>query len=473
MRNFRSRFARTAIYGWIILSILLVSFRSASQPDAGWSEKSEILRRIVPPSFPAREFRITDYGAIGDGRSDCTDAFRSAIAACHAAGGGKVIVPRGVWFTGAIHLKSNVNLYLEKNATIRFSTEPQQYLPVVYTRFEGVECLNYSPMIYAFEQENIAITGKGVLDGGAMSNVWWDWKGPWDDAETTPTGWQPGMKDQRNDVVELQRMAENNVPVAQRIFGEGHYLRPNFIQPYRCKNILIQGVTIKNSPMWVIHPVLCTNVTIKNVTVESLGPNNDGCNPESCRDVLIKNCSFNTGDDCIAIKSGRNADGRRINVASENIVIQGCHMKNGHGGVTIGSEVSGNVRNVFAEDCVMDSPELDRALRIKTNSLRGGIIERVFLRNITVGQVKEAAIHIDMFYGREQGRFYPKIRNICVNRLSCQKTPYAYLINGDVNSPVSGLSIENCQFNGVTNGFIQEHVKDLILKNVCVNVRRL
>jgi len=471
MQNYQWRSARIAIYGLLLFSVVWLNFSKGFAQHDGWSQKSEILRRIVPPSFPARDFRITDYGAVGDGMSDCTEAFRSAIEACHAAGGGRVMVPSGIWLTGAIHLKSNVNLYLKKNATIRFSTDPQKYLPVVYTRFEGVECLNYSPLIYAFEQDNIAITGKGVLDGGAMANVWWDWKGPWDDAETTPTGWQPGMVDQRTDVAALEQMAENNLPVTQRIFGKGHYLRPSFVQPYRCKNVLIQGITIKNSPMWVIHPVLCTNVTIEHVTVESLGPNNDGCNPESCRDVWIKDCYFNCGDDCIAIKSGRNADGRRIHVPSENIVIQRCRMKNGHGGVTIGSEVSGNVRNIFAEDCVMDSPQLDRALRIKTNSLRGGVIENVFLRNIVVGQVKEAVIHIDMFYGKDRGPHSPIIRNIQLDHLTCQNAPYAFVIKGEEKSPVSLLRIENCRINGVNRGFIQQHVRDLILRNVCINVQ--
>jgi len=461
--------------------ILLLIFCSLSlscpgqkfQADDNWSQVPNILQRIVPPAFPDREFNITDYGAVGDGVADCTEAFQKAIAACHQAGGGNVIVPDGRFLTGAIHLKNYVNLYLSAGAIIKFSPDAKKYLPVVYTRFEGVECLNYSPLIYAFEQENIAITGKGILEGGAMTNVWWDWKGPWDNSDNTPTGWEEGESDQRADVARLQELANDHVPVQDRIFGEGFQLRPNFIQPYRCKNVLIDGVTIKNSPMWSIHPVLCSNVTVRNVTIESLGPNNDGCNPESCTDVLIKDCYFNTGDDCIAIKSGRNADGRRVNVPSENIVIQSCQMKNGHGSVTIGSEVSGNVRNIFAEDCVMDSPDLDRALRIKTNSLRGGISENVYLRNITVGQVKKAAIRIDMFYGNDRDQFYPIIRNIHVNNLTCQKSPYAYMINGYENSPVSPVYLEDCQFHNVSRGYVQQHVKDLILRNVYINGKQL
>lgn len=473
MRRIRSGDKRHIIYAVFFICLVQISCYRTLREESGWAQMPQILSRIVPPSFPQQDFLVTAYGAADDGQSDCTEAFKMAIDACHAAGGGRVVVPAGEWLTGAIHLKSNVNLFVDKNATIRFRTDPQSYLPVVYTRFEGVECMNYSPFIYAFEQENIAISGQGVLDGGAMANIWWDWKGPWDGSDNTPTGWSEGMSDQRNDVALLQQMANDSIPVAARIFGPGHHLRPNFIQPYRCKNVLIDGVTIKNSPMWCIHPVLCVNVIVQNVTVESLGPNNDGCNPESCRDVLIKNCYFNSGDDCIAIKSGRNADGRRVKVPSENIVIQNCQMKNGHGGVTIGSEVSGNVRNVFAEDCVMDSPELDRALRIKTNSRRGGIIENIYMRNISVGQVKEAAIRIDMFYGNEQDRFYPTVRNIHITNLNCENSPQAFILKGDANSPITRVRIENCQFKGVTRGFIQENVKDLWMRNVSINGKKL
>ena len=201
--------------------------------------------------------------------------------------------------------------------------------------------MNYSPLIYAYEEENIAVTGKGILDGQGSNENWWNWKG------NKNSGWTEGTPNQKDDRDKLFKLAENNVPPEERVFGDGHYLRPNFVQPYKCKNVLIEGVTFKNSPMWFIHPVLCENVSIKDVTVEGLGPNNDGCDPESSKNVLIKNCYFNTGDDCIAIKSGRNNDGRRINVPSENIIIQNCHMKEGHGGVVIGSEISGGVKNVF------------------------------------------------------------------------------------------------------------------------------
>ena len=358
----------------------------------GWDHLDKIISEIQPPTFPDQTFLITDFGAVGDGATDCTNAFKEAIEKCSKNGGGKVVVPEGNFLTGAIHLKSNVNLYISENAVIKFSTDKSKYLPVVFTRWEGVECMNYSPLIYAYEQENIAVTGKGILDGQGSLENWWNWKGRSD------VGWTEGQPRQNEDRDKLFEMGDNNVPPEERIFGQNHYLRPNFIQPYKCKNILIEGVTFKNSPMWFIHPVLSENVSVINVTVDGLGPNNDGCDPESCKDVLIKGCNFNTGDDCIAIKSGRNTDGRRVNVLSENIVVQDCMMKEGHGGVVIGSEISGGVRNVYAENCEMSSPNLERAIRIKTNAIRGGVIENIFVRNIKVGQVKEAVIKINYYY---------------------------------------------------------------------------
>lgn len=429
-----------------------------------WVEASTILKNIVAPTFPDNSFDITCYGAIGDGITDCTEAFRSAIKECSEKGGGKVIVPEGMFLTGPIHLLSNVNLNVTKNAVIKFSTDPNKYLPVVFTRWEGVECMNYSSLIYAYEQENIAVTGSGILDGQGSNTNWWSWKGNKDD------GWKEGMSNQKNARTKLFEMAENNIPPEKRIFGEGYYLRPDFIQPYKCKNVLIDGVTFKNSPMWFIHPVLSENVTVSNVTVDGLGPNNDGCNPESSKNVLIKNCYFNTGDDCIAIKSGRNTDGRRVNIPSENIIIQNCIMKEGHGGVVIGSEISGSVKNVFAEDCEMDSPNLERAIRIKTNSIRGGNIENLYVRNIKVGEVSEAVLKIDYYYEEgDKGEFTPEVKNIRLENIVSQKSPYAIWIKAYDRSPVKNLSLENCIFNNVTNKNVMQNVIDFKSSRVFIN----
>ncbi|MGQ9561813.1 MAG: glycoside hydrolase family 28 protein [Candidatus Oleimicrobiaceae bacterium] len=451
-----------------IAALLTFSLGGCYPPQSGWRQAGDILKRVVPPSFAARDFEVTAFGAVGDGKTDCTEAFRRAIEACHQAGGGRVVVPEGSYLTGAIHLKSNVNLHLAKQATLLFSRDPRKYLPPVYTRFEGVECMNYSPFIYAYQQENVAITGEGTLDGQADTTLWWPWTG------NPRHGWTPGRPEHSADRERLFRIAEEGVPIEARVFGEGHYLRPNFVQFYRCKNVLVEGLTILRSPMWVIHPVLCQNVTVRGVKVISRGPNNDGCNPESSRDVLIADCYFDTGDDCVAIKSGRNADGRRVGAASENILVRNCTMRDGHGGVVIGSETSGGCRNVFVEDCIMDSPNLDRALRIKTNSLRGGLIENVFMRNVQVGEVREAVVHIFYHYGEgDVGPHTPMVRNIYLSNVTSKKSQYALYIKAYERSPVTNLRLRSCRFDGVERGNVLENVRGLSLEEVTINGVRM
>lgn len=439
----------------ILLLLFSFSFLSGYTlpADDGWKNLKKILKNIKPPKFPDKNYTITSFGAVADGKTDCTNAFKDAIEKCSKNGGGKVIVPGGTFLTGAIHLKSGVNLYISKDAVVKFYTDPAKYLPLVFTRFEGIECMNYSPLIYAFEQENIAVTGEGILDGQGSKETWWKWK----------ESGKPARE-------KLVQMGEKNVPVSERVFGEGSYLRPVFFQSYNCKNILVEGVTFKNSSMWFLNPVLSKNITINKVTIDGLGPNNDGCDPECCKDVLIKDCSFNDGDDCIAIKSGRNNDGRRVNTPCENIVIQNCIMKDGHGGVVIGSEISGGVRNVFVENCRMSSPHLDRALRFKTNSLRGGIVENIYARNIKVGEVGDAVIKIDYFYEEgDAGKFTPVMRNINVSNLTCEKSPYALWVKAYKYSPVRGLALKDCRFNNIKNENVLENIDDLSFKNVLIN----
>ncbi|MEO6243816.1 MAG: glycoside hydrolase family 28 protein [Opitutaceae bacterium] len=432
--------------------------QTASSPDAtGWEAVPAILARIKAPQFPARDFPITDHGAVAGG-ADCTAAITKAIAAAHAAGGGRVVVPAGVFHTGAVHLKSNVNLHLVAGATLKFIPEPAKY-PLVLTRWEGVECMNYSPLIYAFEQENIAVTGQGTLDGSASNANWWGWnrKQP-----GQPTKQVPG----RN---KLFAQGEAGVPVAERVHGEGSFLRPNFVQPYRCKNVLIEGLTIIASPMWEINPVLCTNVTVRGLNISSHGPNNDGCDPESCRDVLIENCVFDTGDDCIAIKSGRNNDGRRVGVPSENLIIRGCTMKDGHGGVVLGSEISGSVRNVFVEDCKMDSPHLERALRFKSNAVRGGVLENIFMRNVTVGRVSEAILTIDFVYEEgAKGPHRPVVRNVSLEHVTSTSSPRVMWIAGFAGAVIDGVRFADCTFRGVEGAEVLSHAGAIAFHNVII-----
>lgn len=456
----------TNIRYFLFIALLVGTSCTTNDTSDPWKEAEVILARIKAPTFPDRDFPITDYGAVNDGVTDCTDAFREAIKACHEAGGGRVVVPAGKFLTGAIHLLSNVNLHVTKDAVVLFSQDTKKYLPQVYTRFEAIELMNYSPLIYAFEQENIAITGEGELNGQADDDHWWFWKGRWNHAGEVR---QAREVSQHAANARLKEMAEKGVPVEERIFGEGDYLRPNFIQPYRCKNVLIEGVTIKDSPMWVIHPVLSENITIRRVTVISHGPNSDGCDPESSKDILIEDCLFDTGDDCIAIKSGRDHDGRRVNTPSENIIVRNCTMRDGHGGVVIGSEISGNVRNVFAENCTMNSPNLDRALRIKSNSRRGGTAENVYMRNITIGDLKKAIVHINLFYDKETGENLPTVRNIHVKDVTSKNSQHGVYIDSDDSYPVENVVIEDCSFDGVAEGNFLKGVKDLVFRNVKIN----
>ncbi|MDB5250770.1 MAG: glycoside hydrolase family 28 [Segetibacter sp.] len=449
----------------LIFALLLVPFifsyakgqvatvwKSSSQP---LKEMKEIRKQIRAPKFAAREFTITKYGAVGDGKTLNTEAFMKAIDACNKSGGGRVIVPLGTFLTGAIHLKSNVDLHLVDSAKIVFSSDPKHY-PIVFTRWEGMELMNYSALIYAYGQENIAVTGNGTLDGGASYKTWWAWNAA-----------RPSLQVKARNL--LHDMNHKKTDPRTRVFGDSSFLRPNFIQPYNCKNILISGVRMINSPMWNINPVLCENVTVDGVKIIAHGPNTDGVDPESCKNVLIKNCYFDTGDDCIAIKSGRDEDGRTIGKPAENHIIENCEMKDGHGGVVIGSEISGGAKNIYAINCVMDSPNLDRILRIKTSSSRGGIIENVFMKDVKVGTYRDAAVTCNMFY-EQPGNFIPTIRNIWVENLEVEKGGnFGLYVKAYKESPVENLKMVNCNINGVKTPMQIDHVTNLQFENVKIN----
>jgi polygalacturonase len=436
---------------------LAVASCASWRPGDPWERVPGLLAGIVPPRFPARDFVITSYPTID-----------KAIEACHAAGGGRVVVPPGDHLTDPIRLRSRVNLHLQEGATLRFTQDPARY-PLVFTRWEGVELMNYSPLVYAFECEDVAVTGKGTLDGQGDEEHWWPWKGVTSGKRADVTRNQEGPAPQVADRERLFKQGQDGVPVAERVYGAGHFLRPSFIEPYRCKNVLIEDVTIRNAPFWVMHPTLCTNVTVRGVTVNSHGPNNDGCDPESCRGVLIEDCIFDTGDDCIALKAGRNADGRRVNVPVEDVVIRRCRMAAGHGGITIGSEMSGGARNVFAENCRLDSPDLERGLRLKTNSARGGFIENVFVRDIEIGTVQLAPIEIDLRYGPpESGAFKPVVRNIQVERMRSARSRHGVYIRGLEDSPVRDIVVRDSVFRGVQNGHVIEGAVNIELDNVIV-----
>ncbi|MET9275778.1 glycoside hydrolase family 28 protein [Kribbella sp. NPDC003557] len=424
----------------------------AADPGPGWGQVGEILRNTKPPRFPARDFSITSFGAVPGGVTLATDAIAKAIDACHRAGGGRVVVPAGTFLTGAIHLKSNVNLHVSAGATLLFSTDPGDYLPVVLTRFEGQECMNYSPFIYARDCENIAVTGSGTLDGGATWDNWWSW--------VTPSG---------PDAQALQQMAADGVPVADRVFGDGHHLRAAFIETQSCRNVLIEGLTILRSPFWEIHPVLSRNVTVRGLTIDSRGPNNDGVNPESSQYVHIQDCTLNCGDDCIAIKSGKGADGLRINVPSENILIENCTLNIRYGAITIGSEMTGGVRNVFVRNCTIGSPNLYFGLYIKTNSVRGGFAENIYLRDLEISNLTKEVVSCNFYRSEgDVGPLTPRVRNVELRNVNVGHARNAFSIFGYPRSPIQDFRLIDCTYTSIdAASSIQD--TELTFQNFTVN----
>ena len=427
-----------------------------------WEMAEEILTHISDPEFPDYTVNVVeDYGAVpNDGQLD-TKAIQAAIDETSEKGGGTVIVPQGVFDTGAITLKDNVNLCLQDKETKLMFTQEINHdnYPLVYAHWEGQPLYNYSSFIYAKDAENIALTGAGTMDGQAGDGTPWCWM-----SRDYMTDYQDADRNA------LMDMNTNRIPVEERIFGEGHFLRPNFIQLIGCKNVLVEGITLLRSPMWEVNPVLCTNVTVRGIHISTKAANNDGVDPESCNYVLIEDNYFDTGDDCIAIKSGRNADGRETNTPSQNIIIRNNIFADGHGGITIGSEVSGGVRNVFADNNQFDSPNLKYALRFKTNAVRGGVIENIYLRNTTIKSVSDAVVHATMLY--EEGRhgdFMPQFKNITIENLTSTGGDFGFFVEAFEEVPVTGLVMKNVQLDGVGVPLRAVNWQDPVLENVVIN----
>jgi polygalacturonase len=427
-----------------------------------WDAVPVILGRIAPPTFPDRNFDVTTFGAKGDGKTDCTAAFGKAIAACNAAGGGHVVVPAGGTFlTGAVALLSNVDLHV--NGTVKFSTDPKRY-PNVFTRWQGIECVNFSSFIYASGQTNVAITGGGTLDGQGPSGPWFDY-----DARRQP------------DWNRLQQQAVDGVAPNKRVYGLGHFLKPNFIQLYKCTNVLVADVHMRNSAMWNIHPVLSTNVTVRNVNVFSRGGMVDGCDPESCTDVHVVGCSFDTGDDGVVLKSGRDIDGRRVGVPTQNVVIEGNHFLGRWGAVTVGSEMSGGVRNVFAQNNTIakgSSYTSFYAVYIKTNKRRGGVVDNINVRNLTGGPESKGGVFIDMNYsltGPGVGAVAnPTVQNVNIDGLVLKGAPFAVRVNGLAANHARHIHISNSTFTNIADPNIKiSNADDVTFTNVTVNGKKV
>ena len=454
---------------YIHLLIILLFIPCAAMANAWDTQYKQIEKNIRQPEFKDKSYNITDFGASTKAKAaDNQKAINKAIATCSKNGGGRVVIPEGTFITGAITMLSKVNLHIEKNGVLLFAFQPELY-PIVPTRWEGIDCWNLQPCVYAYKQTDIAITGQGTIDGGGENDTWWKWCGK------DHYGWKEGIISQKSGSrARLLKMAEDGVDMNERKFGPQDGLRPQLINFNQCDGILIEDVTLLRSPFWVIHPLLSKNITVRGVHINNDGPKGDGCDPESCDGVLIENCFFNTGDDCIAIKSGRNNDGRLWGRPSENIIIRNCEMQNGHGGVVLGSEISGGCRNVFAENCKMDSPDLDRVIRIKTNTCRGGIIENLYARNIEVGQCGESVLKINLDYEPKEiccRGYAPTVRNINIENITCQKSKYGVqIIALDSVCNVYDINVKNCRFNGVKDGnFESGQTRNINFDNLFIN----
>lgn len=393
----------------------------------------------VPDFARSAVFTITDFGAAKEDQIRTSAAIARAVEAAHAAGSGLVVVPPGIWPTGKIHLKSNVNLHLAKGATLLFSPDPADYLPAVPTSWEGIECYNYSPLVYAYGCENVAITGEGRLK--ARLDLW--------------QAWYARPKAHLDALIALNTMAVKGVPVAERQMAAGAAnLRPHFVQFNRCRNVLVEDVSIEDSPFWVLHPFLCRDVVIRRVKVRAHGHNNDGVDPEMSQNVLIEDCVFDQGDDAIAIKSGRDQDAWRIGTPCRNIVMRRCRIKNGHQLAAIGSELSAGIENVFIDDCHFERGEmaaktpLMNLLFVKTNERRGGFVRNIFMSNITATRIAGAVLSVetDVLYQWRHlvptyERQLTRIENLNVRNVMVEEARALCSITGEAEMPVRKVSL--------------------------------
>lgn len=407
------------------------------------------MPEVKPPVFPKHTVNIRDHGAVAGGTTMNTQAIAKAIAACAEAGGGRVVIPAGDWLTGAIHLKSNIDLHLEQGAILRFSTNPTDYLPAVFVRWCGFECYNYSPLIYANNCENVAITGPGILEGQGKS--WWPWE-----------------KKERQLSEELYQMVLDGVPVEKRVFAREGALRPQMIVTINCRNVLIEGIHTTSGPFWTIQITYCDNVIVRNISVDNEGPNNDGCNLDSSRNAIVEHCIFATNDDSVALKSGMNEDGWRVGRPTENVIVRHCRAQRGHGGIVVGSDMSGGVRNIFVHDC--DFSGSDIGIRLKSRPGRGGLVENLWYRDIDMDHIHQHAIivHTDYraFMGGTTGKA-PIFRNIHIQNVTCGHSWWAARFSGLPEEAIENVTLDNVSLTA-DEGITCAHTCNLKLNRVAV-----
>ena len=431
------------------LFVLLCSFAlttAAQVPDAVSVDTSSILKQIKAPEFA--DFTIS---VSPDQKESAEKLINKKIAACSEAGGGKVELKAGEYFcNGPIILKSGVNLHLGEGVRLVFSQNPDDYLPMVLARWEGTEVYNYSPFIYACDVENIAITGKGIIDGnGSAENGFREWRGK-----------------QKADQNKLREMGRNELPVDQRIFGEGHFLRPQLIHFINCNNILLEDFKVVNCAFWLIQPTYCNNVTIRGLHIDSRFINNDGVDLDSDTNVLIENCYFNTGDDFVAIKSGRDQDGWRVNKPSRNIIIRNCISENCLHGISFGSEISGGVENVCVENIYFKKIR-KYGLQFKSNKDRGGYIRNIVINGISIDTVQTCISFTNQYHSYNGGNSPTLFENIRIGNLECKvATGKAFSMIGLPEKPIRNISLKNIQIKDAGEQSVFEQVENTNWDNV-------
>lgn len=433
------------------------------------------LLLLFSTHLSARIYDIRELGADPSGKNKCTQLINNTIKQAAAEGGGTLYFPAGDYLTAAIHLQSNITLHLESGATLLFSDDFEDYLPFVRMRWEGVFMNSLSPLIYAHGAENITITGRGTING--RGHKWWK--------ESLRIIQE--IKDNNGKTTtlnELQRMwADANKEIVYESYYAGtierKFFRPPLIQLLECKNIRIEGVTVENSPFWTINPEGCDNIVISGVTVfnpwaNPKGHNTDGINPSSCRNVRISDCFISVGDDCITIKSGRDRDGRNYGRPCENLTITNCVMLTGHGGVVIGSEMSGSVKKVTISNCVFNGT--NAGIRLKASRGRGGVVEEIRVDNIVMNDIQRDAFIFDLFYDKTSKEEpvterTPVFRNIHLSNITGNNVNSIGYISGIEEMPVSNLSFTNINMRGKT-GFRAATASGLVFDNVDFSVEK-
>lgn len=440
---------------------------------------------VNEPKIPSRSVNAADFGAVGDGKTLNTDAIAKAIAALEKQGGGRLVIPPGIWLTGPIRLQSNLDLHLEAGALLQFSSDYKLF-PLVVLDLKGEKEVDSVSPISGENLENVAITGRGIIDGAG--DAWRpvkkgkltenQWKALTKSGVIDGSTWYPSREAMEGGKLVQPLVKDGSLKLADYEAAH-HFLRPKMLKLINCRRVLLEGVTFQNSPNWTLNPTLCTDVTISNVTVRNpwYGQNTDALDLESCRNASIRDCTFDVGDDGICLKSGKDAAGRRIGVPTENVWVEDCVVYHAHGGFTIGSEMSGDVRNVYVNNCTFMGTDI--GLRFKSTRGRGGVVEKIYIKNVRMEDIPGDAINFNMYYGGKApleeeaaerkkvpvSEETPQFRDIYIDDVICRGARNAVVLQGLPEMPIRGIHLQNISITA-GGGMTWMDAENITLKNV-------